>query len=363
MHGIDMPMSSSHEECKMKNVRFDKDSKTFSCTDEEGNDFTFDYKPSTRYLWDSINLDNFIVELCINPYLNHELDIFQLYFDKTRCGYIFPISILDSVEDLSSYRNIDSYINIAYNVLLRRIPKITKDDEFSKNFEDNICVCIFHKDYIPNNVKNLSACIPELRYFGYTYFEDNNTFEHVDGYKIDGFKPTSKSKIILSFKSPFLYTKVEITDLLSVIPSISNQTHRFIVLYQFIEYIISEAAQSEIMYEINRYTQKRSSNQEIINNLGKLATESTRIAKLFDNCTLNNDIKEEFKNAIEHLFQLIDYDYSHMNISGLFYTFRNQMTHNYRSLHGHKKELGEAIQAFERLVYNILATYVPKVSI
>lgn len=95
----------------MKNVKFHKgsDGNYFSY---HGNDEDvsggFDYRFSTKNLWKSIKLDDFEVQLLINPLLNRESNVYDLRDESNKTvGYLFPISLLDSDSDFGDYRNIN----------------------------------------------------------------------------------------------------------------------------------------------------------------------------------------------------------------------------------------------------------------
>ena len=110
----------------MKNVKFHKDS-AGNYFSYQGNDEDvsgeFEYLFSTKSLWNPIKLEDFEVQLLINPLLNRESNVYDLR-DKSNktVGYLFPISLLDSDSDFSDYRNINNYVYVAFWELLKRIP-------------------------------------------------------------------------------------------------------------------------------------------------------------------------------------------------------------------------------------------------
>lgn len=100
----------------MKNVKFyeGSDGNYFSY---QGNDEDvsgeFEYRFSTKSLWNSIQLEDFEVQLLINPLLNRESNVYDLRDELNKTvGYLFPISLLDSDSDFSDYRNINSSLII-----------------------------------------------------------------------------------------------------------------------------------------------------------------------------------------------------------------------------------------------------------
>lgn len=245
----------------MKNVKFHKgsDGNYFSY---QGNDEDvsgeFEYRFSTKSLWNSIKLEDFDVQLLINPLLNRESNVYDLRDESNKTvGYLFPISLLDSDSDFSDYRNINNYVYVAFWELLKRIPSVKEDKElFSDNFEDNVCVCVFHKASV-NTPCPLRNCIHSLRMYGYSYFTECNNIKPVDRYRSKLYFHKRVNKILLKFSEPSLYKNPIIDSILRALPKADNLTHRFVLLYQVIETLFEEIASKRIDEEIKRFTGKQ----------------------------------------------------------------------------------------------------------
>lgn len=347
----------------MKNVKFHKgsDGNYFSY---QGNDEDvsgeFEYRFSTKSLWNPIKLEDFDVQLLINPLLNRESNVYDLRDESNKTvGYLFPISLLDSDSDFSDYRNINNYVYVAFWELLKRIPGIKEDKEFfSDNFEDNVCVCVFHKASV-NTSYPLRNCIHSLRMYGYSYFTEENDIKPVDRYQSKLYFRNRENKFLLKFREPSLYINPIIDSILRALPKADNLTHRFVLLYQVIETLFEEIASKRIDEEIKKFTDKQIPCNDFQDNIKQLSSEKTKIRKIFE-CCKDIETSNEAKLFLEsclHLFDLVHYSPSKKGLNDIFYSFRNQMTHSYRNLDFYQDELAEVIQYFEQLILKIIEIY------
>lgn len=347
----------------MKNVKFyeGSDGNYFSY---QGNDEDvsgeFEYRFSTKSLWNSIQLEDFEVQLLINPLLNRESNVYDLRDELNKTvGYLFPISLLDSDSDFSDYRNINNYVYVAFWELLKRIPTVNENKEFfSDNFEDNVCVCVFHKASV-NTTCPLRNCIHSLRMYGYSYFTECNNIKPVDRYRSKLYFHKRENKIHLKFSEPSLYKNPIIDSILRALPKADNLTHRFVLLYQVIETLFEEIASKRIDEEIKRFTGKQIPCNDFQDNIKQLSSEKTKSSKIFKCCEKleNSDEAKLFLESCLHLFDLVHYSPSNKGLKEIFYSFRNQMTHSYRNLDFYQEELSETIQYFELLILRIVETY------
>lgn len=347
----------------MKNVKFyeGSDGNYFSY---QGNDEDvsgeFEYRFSTKSLWNSIQLEDFEVQLLINPLLNRESNVYDLRDELNKTvGYLFPISLLDSDSDFSDYRNINNYVYVAFWELLKRIPTVNENKEFfSDNFEDNVCVCVFHKASV-NTTCPLRNSIHSLRMYGYSYFTECNNIKPVDRYRSKLYFHKRENKIHLKFSEPSLYKNPIIDSILRALPKADNLTHRFVLLYQVIETLFEEIASKRIDEEIKRFTGKQIPCNDFQDNIKQLSSEKTKISKIFKCCEKleNSDEAKLFLESCLHLFDLVHYSPSNKGLKEIFYSFRNQMTHSYRNLDFYQEELSETIQYFELLILRIVETY------
>ena len=350
----------------MKNVKFDKEDtgKFFLYENENGDSDRFEYRFSTDNLWNPLDPNDFIVEILINPFLNNERNVYALLDSSMggkRVGYLFPISVLDSDADFSDHKLLNNYVYVAFNVLLKRIPSVNKTTCFSDNFEENVCVCVFHKASLQTE-SPLPNIIHNLRQFGYSYFEPYNQVRMVKGYDALSYQKDIKSGICVRFNEPPLYQNAMIDSILRALPRADNLTHRFVLLYQVIEVLLEEISSNDIKEEILKFNKEQIPSNDFIENIKRLSSERIKIQDIFERCSLYNTKETTmFKECCSHLFDLTRYEPSKTQIQDLFYSFRNQMTHSYRNLYVFEKELAETIQAFELLVLKIIEKYPYKI--
>lgn len=349
----------------MKDVKFDKNSSTFLCKSEKGlrieEEYTFHYNHSCTHLWKDLNENDFQVELLINPYLNRESHTFAISDCSKSCnnrlGYIFPVTVLDSIEDFSDVgRNIENYFFVAFKVLLQRINSIKSTSEFSENFEDNVIVAIFNRKDNPNR-NYLDECMHSLRLSGYSYFHDNNNCQRVEHYTETVFHDGKDSEIKVKLEVPFLYHEEAIDNLLKEYPKTNNTTHRFVLLYQVIEHLMDKEATKQVNLFIKQYQLGQISNNDMSTNLRNFTSEKTKINSIFSSCNISQSDFIEFKQSYGQLNCLTGYNPNTSALGEIFYSFRNQITHSYRNLHKHIKELSMVVQAAEKLILTIISKY------
>ena len=346
----------------MKNVKFEKgdDGNYFTYDNGNGESGYFDYRFSVEKLWHPLNPEEFIVELLINPILNRESNVYVILNSvaNKRVGYVFPISVIDSDSDFSDYANINNYVYVAYYQLLQRIRNVKEGNTvFSENFEENVCVCVFHRRSI-NVEYPLCEVIHCLRKLGYSYFEPNNSIQAVKGYDATLFLKEIKSNIRVVFKQPSLYRNPIIDSIMRFLPRADNLTHRFVLLYQVVETLLEEISSEKIESEIKKFRTYKIPTNDFQESIKRLSSERMRIGDIFEKCHLL-DTKEsiDFKDCCTKLFALVGYTPSSEKVNDLFYSFRNQMTHSYRNIYRYEKELAETIQCFEILVMKIIESY------
>lgn len=348
----------------MKNVEFYNDSGecgfSYEGIDEDERWGKFEYHFSLQSLWNPICLDGFVVELLINPLLNRESNVYELSDEKNKTvGYVFPISLLDSDSDFSEYRNINNYVYVAFYELLKRIPSIKNEDVFSENFEEDVCVCVFHKASVKMS-HPLRRCIHSLRKYGYSYFEPNNNINPIEGYKPQLFFEEGKKihKIKLIFKEPSLYRNTMIDAILRSLPKADNLTHRFVLLYQVIETLFEELSFKKIDEEITKFRNEQIPSNDFQENIKNLSSERIKIGEIFHDSNVEKSAEaQHFKESCMHLFDLIHYTPSKDGVKDIFYSFRNQITHSYRKLLSYHEEMAETTQYFELLVLKIIEKY------
>lgn len=346
----------------MRNVLFDKSGSipVFKYTNDLGGDETIEYKPPIDLLDPTIKVDDYCVELLINPLLSNESNVYMLLDPSNtvsqKVGVIMPISVLSS--DEQPEHKIHNYIFAAFQILLERLDEL-KSSVFSDNFEDNVCVFVVDKKKVPY-ANPLPLCIHTLRRYGYSYFENKNNIKAPDGYLATEYIPSGTKNIRLVFKEPDLYSDPMVDTLMRALPSAHDVTHRFVLLYQIIELLMERAAISEIQNYVTSLNLHEIPSNDFLDGVKNLSSEKEKIKEIFRKANITSTESASFRDACMNLYGLIQYTNPKMTSSDdtLLYSFRNQMTHAFRTLRNEPIDLSITIQRFEVLILRIVEKYV-----
>ena len=345
----------------MRNVRFDSSgsSPVFKYDNVLGGEEYVDYKPPIDLLDPNINVANYCVELLINPLLSNESNVYMLLdpnnVTSQKVGVVMPISVLSS--DEQPEHKIQNYIYAAFHVLLERIDDI-KETEFYKNFEPNVCVFVVDRRRV-HFEHPLPLCIHTLRKYGYSYFENNNRVKPPVGYVAAEYIQAGQKNIRLAFKEPELYSDPMVDSLMRALPSAHDATHRFVLLYQVIELLMEKAAITEINNYIASLSIHDIPSNDFVHGVNELSTEKEKIKEIFSKANITSAESGDFRDACLILYGLIHYNNPKMTSSNdvLLYSFRNQMTHSFRTLRKEPTALATTIQRFEILILRIIERY------
>lgn len=347
----------------MKIVSFNSNcsSPFFEYEDSNGRVNTIDYNPPIDDLDQGIQPLEYVVELLINPMLSNQSDMLKLCVkqgnntnvNRQTVGAVFPVSALDCDQPVEKCTC--NFLYVAFWQLLERL-KTLEHDDFSDNFESNVCVCVFSKK-LSKSDNPLHLCIHSLRKYGYSYFESNNMILPVLGYKRNLIIQENQKSINIEFKEPILYSHPMVDRILRDLGTASNVTHRFVLLYQIIELLMEDAIIDDV--ENIHITLKSGgmSVNDYFEKVSKISKEKARVKNIFAFCNITANECILFKTACSNLLQIAGYNQFSTSEPDLFYNFRNQMTHSYRRLYAHQAELCETVHHFEKIVLLIIERY------
>lgn len=251
-----------------------------------------------------------------------------------------------------------NYAFVAFLSLLERLPEINNSEEdFSNNFEDNVCVCVFNQKVL--GLQNpLHLCINSLRKYGYCYFEDDNKIQAANGFRDDLYVERDVKNLSVIFQEPELYNNPVIELMLRALPHAHNVIHRFVLLYQVIETLMEIVTRQKIDEAIKKLQCNTIPHNDFLDNMKAIGREKERIREIFSICNLTADEFNCFKEPCKKLFGLANYEPDNMSDDAMvFYAFRNQMTHAFRNIHIYPEQVAETVQGFEKVVLTILQKY------
>lgn len=345
----------------MKDVQFlyQNNVPVFRYQNETGSSDYFEYGLPIRNDFAVAEACNYEVELLINPNLSkerHHYAICKMNGDeRISIGVVFPVSIFDGSDEYISPKQID-YFAIAFYELLKRLRHIDSSN-FSDNFENNICVCVFNLNQAGLSSHVLSKCIHSLRAYNYSYFIENNSCVSVEEYKDSWYIADNVKNIVVSLQEPPLYKEKIIDMLMRVLPNVNNIIHRFFLLYQVIEFLIAANQKQDIKEQIKKYQIGNIPENDFFDNVAHIKKEGAIIKEIFEKCSLKPNDYSKYVDAVKVLNTLLGYKPKDETPEALFYSFRNQMTHSLRNLIKYEDELARTIFEFERVVMLIIRKY------
>lgn len=346
-------------------------SSLFKLTDSKfDTSISFNYVPKLEEGYDFMDFQLMIFE---NKYLNAENDVFQVFEKENgnRLGWIFPLSVLESNEnDLFDNIHFNKYKFVAYQLLLlangRSINLDTNFTEFqlSDIYKDNPIILVLSNS---NTLKipdfNIKDYIPSLSKFGY-YEQNENSYKAKLKPK-DEFciQFRGKEKITLFKSKTKVYNDRFFSELFDKhLKFLDHHLIRFHLLYQIIEYILTERFDTVFNKLVNDYNTSELMKNDFIEQINQLGKERVNIKKIvecvkqnphdFDTVNLERDCKallENHNNKIKN------------SLGDMIYDTRNLIMHNYRNIESEEIELIENItHELELLTINIIEHYCPQ---
>lgn len=329
--------------------------------DVDGNTEYIDYNPPIEDLDENIDVNEYAVELLINPILNGQSNVYALSVKKEDAtkqtiGCVFPISALDSDQPIR--KGLANYYYAGFYVLLSRLNEL-KEGDFSSNFEDNVCVAIINKRLASSN-NPLPLCIHSLRKYCYSYFVEKNHVIPVKGYSKELFFETKNQQCIyVEMTIPKLYSHPMVDRIMRDLVNANNVTHRFVLLYQIIEFMMEDAIVQDVDSIYRKLMSHDINQSQYFEDINHISKERNRIKCIFDECSIATTTDfAKFRTSCKNLLNAAGFtDSAKKDNSDLFYEFRNSMTHSYRRLYMHENQMAEVIQYFERIVLLIVGNY------
>lgn len=329
--------------------------------DIDGNTEYIDYNPPIADLDNNLDINEYAVDLLINPILNGQSDMTALSVKKEdgsrqTIGYVFPVTVLDSDQPIT--KGLADYYYAGFYILLSRLEKI-KEGDFSANFEDNVCVAVINKK-LAHNEQPLHLCIHSLRKYCYSYFAENNHVLPIIGYNKElFFENPNQRTIYVDLSVPKLYNHPMVDRIMRDLVNANNVTHRFVLLYQIIEFMMEDAIVKDVDEIYQQLLHNIINQRKYFDDINRIGKENSKIKNIFELCEVSatKDFGR-FRTACKKLLNLAGFTESAKKDNAeLFYEFRNNMTHSYRRLYVHESLLVEVIQYFERIVLHIVGSY------
>ena len=324
--------------------------------DTNGITLSFEYKPPIKNQWD--NLDDFVVSILENPYLNNESNIFDLYlYDKEeeRIGWIFPLNALES-DVVESKGNLLNYLYITYQILLNRIEELNSSKcLIGDYYQKDSILCVVHKETankLSGEEFNIDNYEMSLYMYGYSLIRSEERAKTIPHYihKYDKRIHIKRTKSLCS--DSFVNQLIN-----NELPYADNFLYRFIFLYQFVEYLMDIESEQGIMDIIAKYNAGNIDKNTLLADVRDLISEPNLIKNIFNKVDIEKTILSSFSRECNQLFSNASFIPSSKDNPMLFYNLRNQIVHSYRKYLIQKEQLITTIQCFEKIILEIIIGY------
>lgn len=359
-----------------------KDLSNLAIIDEKGDYFfkifdnenqisvTLEYQPTLEMEYD---YNDFQLELFDNNYLNAENDVFQIYDkdEKIRLGWIFPLSNLEGSEnDFTDNLHLNRYKFVAFHLLLlAREKNIDLDasqrlSSISDIYKNNPIILILSNSSI-SKIKDFSLdnYIPSLSKYGYykqNEYENLLTLRSKNEYCL---KQRGRADLNLIKSQRDINSNRFFKELFSKhLKSLEHHLVRFHILYQVIEYILTERFDVVFANLIGEYNAKKIIKNDFIEKINELGKERLNIRKVI-NCLREKKCDFQIPDLERDCKDLLSaHNKKFKNSLGdLIYDVRNLIVHNYRNIEDSEIEIIEDItHELELLIINIIEKYYPQ---
>lgn len=343
----------------------------FKVSDKENlNSILVEYQP---ILDEEYSNTNFELILFKNNYLNAENDVFQIFdkLAKIRLGWIFPLSNLEGSEnDFYNNEHLNKYKFVAFQLLLlANEESITLQDDLeqfniSDIYKDNPIIVILSKENtseIPDfSIKNYIPSLSKYGYYKQNEFENLLKFSQKNTYCL---KYRGKVKLDLYKSQRDIESDRFFNELFSKhLKSLGHHLIRFHLLYQIIEYIITERFDVVFDNLIHKFNDDKIVKNDFIEKINQLGKERSNIKKVVE-CLKKNKTDFNIPNLERDCKDLLVAHNKEIknSLGDLIYDVRNLIVHNYRDIEDVEIEIIENItHELELLTINIIEKYCPQ---
>jgi len=349
----------------LDNLKFDKENRMFSLSNDE-NGFLINVSYIPKLGDEEYDISNYFVFLFENNHLNAENDVFQLY-DKDkdeRIGWIFPISTLESNEnDFSNNEHLNRYKLVVYKSILSNsfdfrvnINEINTEMSLSQIYGDDTIICVLSKDKISEDNFNIFLYYPNFAIYGYFEKNDNKLIvEYPNSLIVDKFR--NKKKLYIK-KTQSNILQLDFVQKLyrNYLKTLDHHLIRFHLLYQIIEYFITEKFSTEFDELLTKYNNKEFTKNNFLEKINEIRNERKNIRKIFDNInfqpnSFENQVKIDLERNIKDFLRNFEIEEKN-HIGDLIYNTRNIITHNYREIKDENLDLLSQISYYFEILIN-----------
>lgn len=363
-------MAIYYDEILLDKLAFDQDTSTFILGGDDLTDtFFVSYIPKkVDEEFDTNDYELFVLE---NKSLFAENDIFLVKEAELEkgIGWIFPLSALESNEnDYSDKAFFNQYRFLAYQKILSKsflVEKsiINKKESFllSELFDSDLIIFIVSKnELIPENEFKIFSYLPSLATYGY-FLNNEHELKYVCPNNLITDKFRGKKSIRIQKTNNPVYTSDFAKKLYTnYLKTLDHHLIRFHLLYQVIEYHITDLFNSDFDNLLEDYKNKTITKNNFLEKLNKTRNERENIRKVLKNTNPNDQTFE--KDLLINLKRDCNAFISEFGeeekseIGDLIYDTRNIIVHNYREIKDEKLNLLNEITFEFEIIINYIIT-------
>lgn len=341
-------------------VQFDRATKDFIVTDSRGESQRFEYKPELRDCW--TNTDDFELHILQHHEPRKESDISCVYLDddaENSVGWIFPLSIIDT-DTIEPKGKLLDYVFITFQKILEEM------DSVAEKYEVSDVLTVYNEDAIALilNRRHLSPIFNIERY-RYSLYENGFSIGERVPVRIPYYQYNQASHIQLissECDSADLPNSAYVDEIIKHdLLETSNPIHRFLILYQIIEILMDNMAESAVLEGIDAYNKGSLGKKDLMIIIDNATKESENIQSIFNGLSVHPYLNKAYIEAVKALYKKVEYMDKHTDLASCVYSLRNQLFHSYRRYVGEKELLYATIQSFEKIILNLLIHYQKKV--
>lgn len=319
-------------------------------------------------------LDDYELLIFENKSLNAENDIFLIYENSLNkgVGWIFPMAVLESNDNKLSDKNFfNQFRYLAYEKLLSKkfdikteITQKKEDYLLSDIFKDEFIILVISKnEFEADNSFDINNYLPSLASSGYFIKNENIlNYKCPNDIVINNFRGNKRINISQTINVVY---KEEFTIKLynNYLKTLGHQLIRFHLLYQIIEFLLTESFNKDFNILLNKYTEDDITKNNFLENIAKIRNERERIRKILTNINPNSDTFEktiliDLKRDCKDFLSQFGVD-EREELGDLLYDVRNIIVHNYRKIKDENLRLLDQITFEFEIIINYLMTNCP----
>lgn len=366
-------MAVFYEKILLDKLIFDYDTSTFILgSDELSDTFSVSYVPNKEY--EEFDINEYELFVFESTSLVAENDVFLIHETELGkdIGWLFPLSTLESNEnDYSGKVFFNQFRFCAYQKILSKSFSL-KENILSKResfllsdlFNSDLIIVLIEKNELtPDSNFEILKYLPSFANYGY-FIKNDHKLKYVCPNNLITNKFRGKKKIHIQKTKNQVYTSNFTKKLYTnYLKTLDHHLIRFHLLYQVIEYHITELFNTDFDKLLDDYNNRTITKNNFIDKLNTTRKERENVRKVLKGVNPNDSTFE--KDMLINLKRdcnafISEFGEEEKNELGdLIYDTRNLIVHNYREITDEKINLLNEITFEFEIIINYIITNSP----